>query len=422
MGDFLKKSFKRSLKSTFLPIFALYMEHLIKKYRFLLARTQIDFTRFLFKIISRKAPAWIILGGRGTGKTTLLLQFIKLELDPEKSLYLSLDDLYFREFGLYQTAETFFHAGGEHLALDEVHKYPGWQQEIKNIIDFLPGLRLYISGSSVLELKKAEADLSRRVLFYNLPELSLREFLFLQHKLDLPQISLTQILNQHVEISEDYLSKIEKPLMYFGEYLKVGAYPFYKNDPEDYLLRIQQLVKMIIDYDLPEATQITVGTQNQIKKLLQIISQSVPFIPNVSKLAEDLGTSRTRLIEMLHYLEAANLTRNLWSATKGISLLNKPEKIYLHNTSLMYALGQNNPDIGNTRETALFAWVENAGIPITYTKQGDFLLNETITLEIGGRKKGGKQIAGQPDGYIVADDLPLGFGNKIPLWLWGFLY
>ncbi len=398
------------------------MEQLTKKYRFLLARTQLNFKRFLFQKISRKATAWMILGARGTGKTTLLLQFIKAELDPEKSLYLSLDDLYFKELGLYQTAETFFHAGGEHLALDEVHKYLGWQQEIKNILDFLPGLRLYISGSSVLELKKAEADLSRRVLFYNLPELSLREFLFLQHRFDLPQITLPQLLTQHTEISEDYLNTLEKPLMYFGEYLKVGAYPFYQNDPEDYLLKIQQLVKMIIDYDLPEATQITVGTQNQIKKLLQIISQSVPFTPNVTKLAEDLSTSRTRLIEMLQYLEAANLTRNLWSATKGISLLNKPEKIYLHNTSLMYALGQNNPDIGNARETALLAWVENAGIPITYSKNGDFLVNETVTLEIGGRKKGGKQIAGQPDGYIVADDLPLGFGNKIPLWLWGFLY
>jgi predicted AAA+ superfamily ATPase len=398
------------------------MEQLIRKYRFLLSKTQVEFTRFLFNKISRNAAAWMIMGGRGTGKTTLLLQFIKSELDPGKSLYVSLDDLYFREFSLYQTAETFFHGGGEHLALDEVHKYPGWQQEIKNIIDFLPGLRLYISGSSVLELKKAEADLSRRVLFYDLPELSFREFLLLHHKMAFDALSLDRIISQHASISEEYAAKLNKPLAYFNEYLKVGAYPFYQNDPEDYLLRIQQLVKMVIDYDLPEATQITVGTQNQVKKLLQIISQSVPFIPNISKIAEDLGTSRTRLIEMLHYLEAANLTRNLWSATKGISLLNKPEKIYLHNTSLMYALGQTNPDIGNIRETALLTWVSNAGLSITYSKKGDFLVNENITLEIGGRNKGAKQITGQADAYIVADDLPVGFGNKIPLWLWGFLY
>ena len=398
------------------------MEQLIKKYRFLLSKTQAEFTRFLFKKISRNATAWMIIGGRGTGKTTLLLQFIKSELDPEKSLYVSLDDLYFKEFGLYKTAEDFFHGGGEHLALDEVHKYPGWQQEIKNVIDFLPGLRLYISGSSVLELKKAEADLSRRVLFYELPELSFREFLLLHHKMNFDEISLPKIISQHAIISEEYASKLNKPLAYFNDYLKVGAYPFYHNDPEDYLLRIQQLVKMVIDYDLPEATNITVGTQNQIKKLLQIISQSVPFIPNISKISEDLGTSRTRLIEMLHYLEAANLTRNLWSSVKGMSLLNKPEKIYLHNTSLMYALGQNNPDIGNIRETALLTWVSNAGLSITYSKKGDFLVNENITLEIGGRKKGGKQIAEQSDAFILADDIQVGFGNKIPLWLWGFLY
>ena len=398
------------------------MEQLIAKYRFLLAKTRLDFYRFLFPTLSKKAQSWMILGGRGTGKTTLLLQFIKTNLDPEKSLYLSLDDLYFSTFGIYETAEKFYHDGGEYLALDEVHKYPDWQREVKNILDFLPELKLYLSGSSVLALRKSEADLSRRVLFYELPELSFREYLLLYKHIDLPVIQAEDIIKNHPRISSEYIEILDKPLMHLHSYMQSGIYPFFQNDEEEYAMRLQQLIKMVIDYDLPEATQITVGTTHQIKKLLYIISESVPFMPNISKLSEDLGTTRNRLIELLHLLEAANLSRNLWSETKGISLLNKPEKIYLRNTNFMYALNPQNTNRVNLRETIILMWFQNAGIPVTYAKKADFFVYHKWYLEIGGKNKKQKQIAGQENGFLVMDDLPVGFGNKIPLWLWGFLY
>lgn len=363
-----------------------------------------------------------IEGARGTGKSTLMLQHIKAHLPIEKSLYVSLDDLYFRQNNLPDVAEQFYELGGRNLFLDEVHKYDDWQTAVKNIYDFFPEMKLVVSGSSILALQKSRADLSRRILHYHLPELSLREFIALRSGLELPAYSLTDVLTRHGEISLQLQEQLVSPLKYMKEYFSYGAYPFILEGEADYFMKINQLINVIIDYDLPEARALEIATLAKLKKLLYVISTSVPFQPNITKLAEQVDTTRTRLLEMLHILEQSQLIHNLRSAAHGISLMNKPEKIFLHNNSLIAALAEGKPETGNMRETFFLSQVGNSGAIVTYPKEGDFLVNGKYLFEVGGKKKSQKQIKAYDDAFAVADDLEHGFGNKIPLWLFGFLY
>lgn len=398
------------------------MEALINKFRRLINSHQTTFTRGLSQQINWDARGICIEGARGTGKSTLMLQHIKAHLPIEKSLYVSLDDLYFRQNNLPDVAEQFYELGGRNLFLDEVHKYDDWQTAVKNIYDFFPEMKLVVSGSSILALQKSRADLSRRILHYHLPELSLREFIALRSGLELPAYSLTDILTMHGEISLQLQEQLVSPLKYMKEYFSYGAYPFILEGEADYFMKINQLINVIIDYDLPEARALEIATLAKLKKLLYVISTSVPFQPNITKLAEQVDTTRTRLLEMLHILEQSQLIHNLRSAAHGISLMNKPEKIFLHNNSLIAALAEGKPETGNMRETFFLSQVGNSGAIVTYPKEGDFLVNGKYLFEVGGKKKSQKQIKAHDDAFVIADDLEHGFGNKIPLWLFGFLY
>ncbi len=398
------------------------MDALIQKYRGLLRQSHKPFVRQLATQINWNARAICIEGARGTGKSTLMIQQIRNHLSHDQSLYLSLDDLYFRQYTLSEVAEEFIGLGGKYLFIDEVHKYKNWQIEVKNLYDFHSELMMTISGSSILALQASEADLSRRMLRYQLPELSFREFIALKENVSLASYALNDILNNHSEIVDEILSIVPFPLNAIREYHAFGAYPFFLEGSEDYPMRLNQLINVIIDYDLPESKAIETSTLAKLKLLLYIISTCVPFMPNISKLANQVGTSRIRLLEMLHLLEKAQLIHNLRSAAHGISLMNKPEKIFLHNTNLITCLANGKPDSGNIRETFFLSQLSNAGHQVLHPKSGDFIVDDQYVFEVGGKNKKSVQIKGITNSYVVADDIIHGAGNKIPLWLFGFLY
>lgn len=398
------------------------MEALISRYRNLLKSIHTGFKRNLYHQINWEARAICILGARGTGKTTLMLQFLKENLPENESLYLSLDDLYFKQNNLVEVGEKFIQLGGKYLFLDEVHKYADWQAAVKNLYDFYPDLKLVISGSSIVQLQKSQADLSRRLVYYELAELSFREFLAMKHQVLISNFSLEDLLKYHQEMSGSVTGKIPHPLAEFEKYLRYGAYPFFQEGEKDYVAKINQLINVIIDYDLPEGKDISTSTQAKLKKLLYFISTSVPFSPNITKLAEKTETTRPRLLEMLHLLETSRLIRNLRNSSQGISMMNKPDKVFLSNSNLIFALAQENQNKGNVRETFFYNQVANSGNSVTYPLQGDFLVNDRFHFEVGGKSKNFNQIANLPDSYIAADDFEYSLGNKIPLYLFGFLY
>jgi uncharacterized protein len=398
------------------------MELLISRYQNLLKSINLDFKRNLYHQINWEARAICILGARGTGKSTLMLQYLKENLPINQSLYISLDDLYFKQNGLVEVAERFLQLGGKYLFLDEVHKYGDWQAAVKNLYDFYPEMKLVISGSSILPLQKSQVDLSRRLVYYELPELSFREYLGLKLQIEIPPIDFLNLLQDHREIASKLTEVLPHPLAQFEQYLHYGAYPFFKEGEKDYITKINQLINVIIDYDLPEGKDISTSTQAKLKKLLYILSTAVPFSPNITKLAEKTETTRPRLLEMLHLLETSRLIRNLRNSSHRVSMLNKPDKIFLSNSNLIYALAHENQNKGNVRETFLYNQLANSGHSVTYPQQGDFLVNDRYVFEVGGRNKDFSQIANLPDSYIAADDLEYGLGNKIPLYLFGFLY
>jgi hypothetical protein len=398
------------------------MEELIRRHQNLLASVELKFERSLTKKINWQAQAIGIKGARGTGKSTLMLQQLKSSKDQERAIYISLDDFYFRNNSLVDTAEKLYHSGVKRLFLDEVHKYPDWHRELKNLYDFYPQLQLVFSGSSILELQKSSVDLSRRVLFYELTALSFREFLQLRYAIVLPHISFEELQSNHVEIAHTIKKEIKSPLHYFQEFLTFGSYPFFTEGIEDYSYRLQQIINLIIDYDLPEAKDISVSTQNKLKKLLYIISESVPFTPNISKLALQIETTRPILMEMLHILEESKLIRNLRASTKGISLMNKPEKILLSNPNLIKTLSDKGWNTGNIRETFALDQLKNAGLEVTHPAKGDFLVNGNILLEIGGKNKTAKQVSHVDNHLVFSDEMEIGWGKQIPLYLLGCLY
>ena len=398
------------------------MESLITRYKNLLRSVKLDFKRNLYHQINWDARAICILGARGTGKSTLMLQYLKENLPENQSLYISLDDLYFKQKGLVEVAERFIQLGGKYLFLDEVHKYGDWQAAVKNLYDFYPDLKMVISGSSILPLQKSQVDLSRRLVYYELPELSFREYLSLKHQIVVSPVNLNFLLTSHQDFSNKVLEVLPHPLAEFEQYLQYGAYPFFKEGQQDYISKINQLINVIIDYDLPEGRDISTATQAKLKKLLYILSTAVPFSPNITKLAEKTETTRPRLLEMLHMLETSRLIRNLRNSSHGISMMNKPDKIFLSNTNLIYALAFENQNKGNVRETFFYNQLANSGKSVTYPQQGDFIIDDKYLFEIGGKNKDFSQIANLPNSFIAADDLEYGLGNKIPLYLFGFLY
>lgn len=397
------------------------MEKLQLKHIALIQNTNLDFVRDYIVDLPWDEKLLGIKGSRGVGKTTLLLQYVNKTYGlSEKALYASLDDLYFTDNKLTDLVDEFVSKGGEHLFLDEVHKYPNWSIELKNIYDFHKDLKIVFTGSSMLEILNSRADLSRRAVVFNMQGLSFREYLSFEKNVFFPKYTLEEILQNHSEIVLSIVDKY-KPLKDFKEYLKKGYFPFVKESPGLYYHKVNEVVNMIVEIEIPLMRGLDHSKVNKIKQLLYIISQSVPFKPNITKLAERIGISRNLLLSYIRGLDDANLINLLNKDAFGLSALQKPDKIYLENTNLSYVLSEQKPDIGNVRETFFLNQLKKDN-SVTYSESSDFLVNRKFTFEIGGKNKSGDQIKGLPDSYIVSDDIEMGYENKIPLWLFGFIY
>jgi len=362
-----------------------------------------------------------IRGARGVGKTTLLLQRIKKFLgNTGECLYVSLDNLWFAEHSLLNLVDYFVKRGGKFLFLDEVHKYPKWSQAIKNIYDDFPKLKVVFTGSSLLEILNARADLSRRAIVYDIQGLSYREFLNITQKTDFQPVSLSDILENHKEISDEILSKI-KPLQFFSDYLQHGYYPFFTEGIARFSYRLEEVVNLILEVELPLLRNVDPSYVPKIKQLLQIVAESVPFIPNIDNLSKRIEIHRNTLLLYLYYLQETQLTNHLHKDISGINRLQKPDKIFLENTNLAYTLAEKNCDIGNMRET-FFLNQLSYNHTVEYPNSGDFWIDKKFLFEIGGKSKSDKQIKGTNNAYIAADNIEYGFDKKIPLWQFGMLY
>lgn len=397
------------------------MDILFEKLQQKLTYTQTDFIRSIMDTIEWNARLVGIKGARGVGKTTLMLQYIKLHYPADQTaLYVSLDDIWFSDHKLVDLTSQFVKRGGRHLFLDEVHKYPNWAQELKNIYDDYPSLRVVFTSSSLLEILNARADLSRRAVTYDMQGLSFREYLNMNRQTNINALELKDILENTLELSQQINAQIN-PLQHFQEYLKNGYYPFYREAPVLYYSKLEEIINMTLEIELPLLRGIDIAYITKLKQLLLIISESVPFVPNVSKLSERIGLNRTTFMSYLFYLQEAKLTRHIFKNANGISKLQKPDKIFLENTNLIYTLSPGNVNEGNLRET-FFANQVGYQHQLDYSEQSDFLVDGKYTFEIGGSNKGTQQIKDLPDARTVADDLSYGIGNKIPLWMFGFLY
>lgn len=379
----------------------------------------LEYKRYLLEKINFNNRHISILGSRGTGKTTLLLQIAAERID-KISLYVALDDLFFTNSRLYDLAADFEKMGGELLLLDEVHKYPGWSRELKLIYDDFPKLQVVFSSSSILDIYKAESDLSRRVISYILKEMSFREYMIFYKKIELPKLSLELLINEHERISRELL-KTFRPLKYFYEYLKIGAYPFYNGNEIEYYQQIKNIINLILEIDLPAVKSIDYYNVAKLKRLLYVLSVNVPFTPNISKLSERIDLTRNALVQALQLLDKAELINISFYRTKSISILTKPDKIWLNNTNLSYALSNGDPDKDNLRESFFVSQLQNIH-EFALAEKGDFIVDNKYVFEVGGKSKTKRQIKDIEQGFVVKDDIEIGVFNSIPLWLFGLLY
>ena len=389
------------------------METLYQKFETLLKNTNLDFKRYLYDKISWGSRLVGIVGPRGVGKTTMILQYIKDNLNFKTTLFVFADDMYFGENKLFDLADNFYKNGGEHLFIDEIHKYENWSQELKNIYDSFPTLNIVFTGSSVLDIIKGSADLSRRAVIYKLQGLSFREYLKLFHNFETEVFTFEQILN-----NEARLSAIQHPLPLFKDYLKRGYYPFGLEDEIN--LRLGQVIIQTLETDIPQYANLNVGTSRKLKRLLSIIAESVPFKPNFTKIAELINVSRNSLDDYFHYMEQAGLIGQLRSETGGLRSLGKIEKVYLDNTNIIYNLAGDKSAIGNLRETYFFNQMR-VNYDVIASKKADFIINDFI-FELGGKSKNLNQIKNDGKSFLVKDDIEFGYRNIIPLWAFGLNY
>ena len=397
------------------------MEILVERYRKKLASIQVNFTRNIFSEIDWTDRLIGLRGPRGIGKTTILLQYLKVNhANDESALYISLDNIWFSSQNLVDFVDDFVKRGGKKLFIDEIHKYPNWAQELKNIYDDFPEVQIVFTGSSLLEILNARADLSRRAVMYSMQGLSFREYLNLEHGFIFSSLMLNEIIENHTDIASEIVQKIQ-PIKYFSQYLKTGYYPFFRENPNTYDQRLEEIVNFILEIELPTLRQVDPSYIIKLKQLLLVISSSVPFKPNVTKLAERIGINRNTLISYFHYLEESGLTMQLFKDAKGITRLQKPDKLYLDNTNLLHTIAPQNVQIGHVRETFFANQLAHKHL-VEYTDVGDFKINRELTFEIGGKHKSKDQIKELQNAFIAADDIEIGFQEKIPLWLFGFLY
>ncbi len=380
------------------------------------------FERELERKINWNARLISVRGSRGTGKTTLFLQHIKKTFSNNlnKVLYVNLDNIYFSNNTLVELAEKFSSRGGTHLFIDEVHKYENWSKEIKNLYDDFPELHIAFTGSSLLEILNGRADLSRRILVYELTGLSFREYLSLIKAHDFPIFTLEEILKNNEQISAEIASKI-KPFEFFDDYLSFGYYPYFLEGKDDYFNRLNETLNMILEVELPMLRGLEIAYIPRIKKLLAVIGESAPFIPNITQLATKIGISRQTLLIYLKYLEDAKLINQLYKKSRGLSVLEKPEKILMENTNLIELFNGENANTGSRRETFVLNQLLHSH-KVDFSEESDFFVDSKYTFEVGGKNKKRKQIQEIPDSYIIADDIEFGTDRRIPIWLLGFMY
>lgn len=395
------------------------MDSLVKIYLRLLQETEVKTFRYLYSNIDWNERCIAIIGAKGVGKTTMLLQHIKATFeDKNEALYTSLDNSWFANHTIFELADEFYMNGGTHLFLDEIHHYPSWTTEIKNIYDSFPKLKIVFTGSSLLQIYKSTADLSRRVVYENLEGLSFREFLKFEKVGDFPVFSLKEIVENHQNIAFQITENI-KIMPLFKKYLKNGYYLFYKEGLRKYDIKLQEAVNNVIDVDIPAIENIEFESRHKLKRLLAILATLVPYMPKITDLSKAIDSNRNNTVRYLSLLANAKLLNLVSYKNKTIGDLTKPDKVLLNNTNLSYLYGDN-ANIGSARET-FFVNQLSAVADVILAPQGDFMIDK-YTFEVGGKRKSFDQIKNIPNSFIVADDIEIGYKNKIPLWLFGFLY
>lgn len=390
---------------------------------------QQDYLRYFLKKESLSNRFSIISGQRGIGKTTMIIQYMQEQypdLYTTKALYIQADHFLLGNHSLYEIADEFVKMGGELLCLDEIHKYHHWSKELKSINDTFKELKLLVSGSSALEIHKGTHDLSRRALVYRMKGMSFREFIEMKMGMELEPFSLEKILKEHQPIAQNITDKLaeknEKILPLFKAYLEVGYYPYYfeYNNKEQFYMALEQNIHTTIESDLLAVyPSLTGNSIKKLKSLLKVISASVPFVPDMKKLKNIIGVGDERTLKnYLKYLEDAGLIKMLMKHSKGLASIEKPEKIYLDNTNLLFT---SKAEVGTVRETFFMNQLSKEHVLIA-PKNGDFLVDDNLIFEVGGKNKSFKQIKDMQNSFVASGEIERGFGNKIPLWLFGFLY
>lgn len=389
------------------------MEKLQASFDAMLRAIPVTFHRYMFDRINWNNRMLGLVGPRGVGKTTLMLQYAKEKLDRNTTLFVNADDLYFSAHHLIDLADDFVKQGGTHLIIDEIHKYKDWARELKLMYDYHADLKIFFTGSSILDINKGSADLSRRAIVYSMQGLSFREYLSMFHQIEMPAYSLADIVEHRIELPDKF-----RPYAYFQSYLEEGYYPFSKED--QFHIRLQQVINKTLEVDIPQYSEMSVSTARKLKQLLTIIARSVPFKPNMSSIATMLGVSRNNLSDHFLYLEEAGLIAQLRDDTGGIRGLGKVDKVYLDNPTLMHCLPQDTSDIGNIRETFFLNQMRVEQDVIT-SSISDFQIAD-YTFEVGGKNKKQKQLQGIKNGFVVKDNIEQGYMNVIPLWEFGLNY
>ena len=398
------------------------METLFKKHRILIGQTSTEIVRELIHHIQWQKQLVAIRGSRGVGKTTMVRQYIKMTSgeQPGAALYCVMDSMYFTTHSLLDLAEQFHLMGGKHLFLDEVHKYPTWSKEIKEIIDLYPDMMVTFTGSSLIQILNADADLSRRVISYDMAGLSFREYLQFYHGLSLPSHTLDEVLENADEICNE-VNRLCRPQPLFDAYLRTGYYPFYDGDETIYYSQLENVVSFTIEQEMTLFCGVEPAYTRKLKALLMFLAENVPYEVNINKLAAYLELNKATVLSYLSNLHRAELLHLLYSDYKSVTKMQKPDKVLLNNTNLIYALGMGQ-NVGTIRECFVVNQLAHRHV-VEYGKAlGDFKVDGKITFEVGGKDKTFSQIADVPNSYILADNIEFPVGKKLPIWLVGMNY
>lgn len=390
------------------------MNALYEYQQLILSQINTSFLRYKYYELDWTRRVFGIVGPRGVGKTTMVLQYIKQKLSLQDSLYITLDHIYFSTHTLIDVADKFYKEGGKHLIIDEVHKAFNWSVQLKQIIDSYPNMQIIFTGSSILDIYRGVADLSRRAPIYEMQGLSFREYLVLYHDIQTPTWNLDDLINHRVT-----LTNVEHPLPLFNDYLKRGYYPF-ERIASDFSTNLMQVINRTMETDIPLYANINISVARKLQNLLVVIAESVPFKPNYKKLAEVTGISRNDIADYIYHMERAGMLMSLHDTTQGIRSIGKSHKLYVDNTNLMYVLSPENIDKGNLRET-FFLNQMRVKYPVIASQKADFEIGNYV-FEVGGKNKNQKQLDNNPNGYIVKDDIEFGYRNVIPLWAFGLTY